>query len=422
MSHFRLLLVLAGVIWPLAAVAQVPLTLTAARARLLVVAPALLAARADITARAAQARYQTALPDPTLSFGPQNLDVTHPTLAHDNMSAFVVGLSQHFPPFGKLRLTRLGLDAGVRAARLTLADTRAKLVATLTQNFCAYYYGRQALRTLHRNQALYREIVHSARFRYENGHGTLADLLQARYAASGVRDDIARLTATLAMTHATLMQLLAMQRLRIASARPRLPRPPASAVLLAEIGQTPSLAARAAVIQEKREFLRAAHHDLLPTYAIGASYGFRTAPEYPDGPKSPDQFSVEISMSLPIFPNAREDQRIDRRAADLEVARDQESRARLSLMQAVLAAEAALTDADSRLRLLKTQRLPEARGALHAALIAFANGRISLPRTLRYARDVRNEEVTAWQLRSDRARAIATLDYLGTHTETLYAH
>lgn len=421
MFRLRLLLTVTVIAWPLAAAARPPLTLAAAKARLLAVAPTLLAARAQIVVRAAKARYQTALPDPILSFGPQNLDVTHPTLAHDNMSAFVVSVSQQFPPFGKRALTRQGLNADVRAARLTLDDDRARLIATLTQNFCAYYYGRKALKTLAHNQALYTEIAHSAQLNYENGHGSLADLLQVRYAANGVRDAILRLEGTLAITRATLMQLLAVRHLHIAHTPLHLLRPPSLTVLRAKLGETPALATRAQQVRAARALLRAAHRDRLPTYGIGASYGFRTAPQYAGGPKSPDQFSVEIQLGLPIFPGGRADQRIDRRAANLEIARDRETTARLSLIRTMATANAIRREADLRLQLLQTQRLPEARGALRAALMAFANGRISLPRTLRYAREVRTEELAVWQLHSTRDRALATLDYLATHAETSHA-
>lgn len=422
MSTARFIMALVATSLPLLAQAQPPLTLAAAKARLLVVAPSLLAAREGLRARAAEARYKTALPDPTLSFGPQNLDVTEPTLAHDNMSAFVVGISQKFPPFGKLRFARQGLDALVHAARFDLGDAKARLTATLTQNFCAYYYGRQALRTLHNNRILYREIARSARLNYENGHGSLADLLQARSAASGVRDTILQVQAALATTRATLEQLLALRHLHIADTPPRLPSPPAAAVLLAQVEDTPAFKARAEKIRADRFFLHAAHRDLLPQYAIGASYGFRTAPQYPGGPRSPNQFSVEISMSLPLFPGAREDQRINRRAANLAAAHDQEDGTRLALLKAVQAAYVAYDSTNARLQLLKTRRLPEGRAALHAALMAFANGRVSLLHTLRYAGEVRTMELTVWQLKSDRAHAIATLDYLATHAENSHAH
>lgn len=422
MSTTRFIIALAATSFPLFAQAQPPLTLAAAKARLLVVAPSLSAAREGVRARAAKARYETALPDPTLSFGPQNLDVTEPTLAHDNMSAFVVGISQKFPPFGKLHFARQGLDALVHAARFDLGDAKARLTATLTQNFCAYYYGRQALRTLHHNRVLYHEIARSARLNYENGHGSLADLLQARAAESGVRDAILQLQATLATTRARLEQLLVLRHFHIASIPPRLRKPPAASALLAQVEDTPAFKARAEKIRADRLFLRAAHRDLLPQYGIGASYGFRTAPQYPGGPRSPNQFSVEISMSLPLFPGAREDQRINRRAANLAAAHDQEDGMRLALLEAVQAAYVAYDSTNARLRLLKTQRLPEARAALHAALMAFANGRVSLLHTLRYADEVRTTELTVWQLKSDRAHAIATLDYLATHAENSHAH
>ncbi len=422
MSATRFIMALVAASFPLLAQARPALTLAAAQARLLAVAPSLVAGHERIVARKAKARYKTALPDPTLSFGPQNLDVADPALAHDSMSAFVVGISQRFPPFGKLGLRRQGLKALVHAARFDLGDARARLVAVLTRNFCAYYYGRQALGALRRNRVLYREIAHSARLNYENGHGSLAHLLQARSAVAGVGDAILKLKAILATTKATLQELLILRRVRIAHTPPRLPQPPPPAVLLAHIERVPAFMASTQKVRAARYFLRAARRDLLPHYAIGASYGFRTAPEYPGGPRSPNQFSVEMSVSLPIFPGGRADQRIDRRAADLAIAHDRENATRLALRAAVNAAYAAYKGADARLRLLKTERLPEAQAALNAALMAFANGRVSLLQTLRYAQSVRALELTAWRLRSRRSDAIATLDYLGTDTENAHAH
>lgn len=424
MSFARIVMALLGASLPLLAQAQgLPsLTLAAAQKRLLAVAPSLLAAHEAVLAREAKARYKTALPDPTLSFGPQNLDVTEPTLAHDAMSAFVVGISQEFPPFGKREFTRQGLDALVHAARFNLSDAKARLSAALTQDFCAYYYGRQALRTLRHDRILARDIAQSARLNYENGHGTLADLLQARSEVGGVRDTIWQLKARLATTRARLEQLLALRHFRIARRPPKLPKPPPRAALLARIDAIPAFKARAQQVRADRFFLRAAHRDLLPRYAIGASYGFRTAPQYPGGPRSPNQFSVEVSVSLPIFPGARADQKIDRRAADLAAAHDEANGMRLALRDEVQAAYVAYDSTKARLQLLKTRRLPEARAALNAALTDLANGRISLPRTLRYARSVRTLGLTAWELKTQRADAIATLDYLATHAETSHAH
>jgi len=421
MKFFRFALMWTFFVSPLAVAASLPMTLSEARARVLVVAPTLAAARAKIRALRAEAHYKTTLPDPILGFGPQNLDSTQPTLSHDNSSSFVVSLNQNFPPFGKLHLARKGLDENVQSARMRLQDERARLIATLTVDFCDYYYGKQALITLRRNRHLAHVIARSALFRYQSGHGTLAGLLQARYAVSGIDDAIARLRGALAVRRATLMQLLSVRHFETATSKPDIPHPPPFVLLLKGLTLTPRFAADEARVRAARAFLRASRRDLAPSFAIGASYGFRTAPSYPGGPKAPNQISAEISMSLPIFPGQREDQRIDRRVARLDGARDQAAALQLSLRQAALAARAALQTADRRLRILSDRRLPEARTAFRAAQAAFASGRMSLVRTLRYARDVRSTQLAAWQLRSERAKALATLNYLGTHAETSYA-
>lgn len=396
-------------------------TLIQAEQRLLSSSPTLAIARAQTQADQNKARFESQLPDPTLSFGPNNLDQTDPTLSHDNMSAFVVGLSQQFPPWGKLGLIRRSLNATTTAAHLHQVDIRAQLLAQVRTDFVVYYYSRQALTTLQHNQQLYNDIAQSARTRYQNGQGSLAEVLRARFAASGIPDQISQLKANLAITKARLAALLTVNDLHIAHQKPVLPPAPHRHTLFSRLHAVPAIAVRQALMRAAQDRLRAARRDTLPTYGVGASYAYRTAPEYAGGPKSPNQFSIEIDMSLPLFPGQREDQRIDRRQANLETARAAETVARFTFLREAHEAYADYRAANQQLMWLKQTRLPQAQAANRAALHAFATNRLSLPHTLRYANSVTQEELARWTLAANRGRALAQLLYLATRLENAHA-
>ncbi|MHB8252679.1 MAG: TolC family protein [Acidiferrobacter sp.] len=422
LTRARCVLIIATLLWPLVGhTSTTPLwTLAAAEQRLALVSPQLAAARAHTRSLQEKARYRTQLPDPTLSFGPQNLDVNGPTLAHDSMSAFVVGVSQNFPPWGKLSLLRRGLDADSQAARALRADLEARLLAQLRAHFCAYYDGQQALKALRRDRDLYVTIANAARTSYENGRAPLAEVLRARYAAGGITDQISILRATLTQAKAQLAALLALPSVHIAPIRPRFPRPSLPG-LLQDLRRAPSLNAQDNRIRAARDKLRASRRDLFPSYGIGASYGLRTAPEYPGGPKSPNQFSVEIRVSLPLFPGSRQNARIARREALVERAVAQATDARFQFIAQVHTALGQYKSTRAQLKLLKQVRLPQARAANQSALRAYANGHMDIGTALRYTRSVTHAELSGWTLAAQLAALQARLDYFATRLEHHHA-
>ncbi len=386
------------------------LTLAEAEARLARNNPSLAAAAQRIAALRHRAVAATQLPDPHLSLDAVNLPTNSFSLTQQGMTMLSVGVSQDFPPIGKLGLEGDRLQAQAAGQLYSREAKRAELVFALRQAWLSAVYTRQAAKTVRRQEDLAHENESAAMAAYRSGTAPQSDVFRTRLAVEELHNDRSALAADEAAALARIARYLgADQTPDIAPDWPVLPGPPSDSE--ARPSTQPLLREMQAKVQAARIGEQLAEKDFLPTLAVGASYGKSFVPG------SPDYFSAGVSINLPIFSSRRLDQELDSARARVMEARYNEQDQRLALMQQIRAAAARLRSLHEKWSRATTRILPLARDALRATLTAYTNGRATMSEVLKAQQDVFANELQTLQYRRNLLAAQAELDYLTTASE-----
>ncbi|MHB1951433.1 MAG: TolC family protein, partial [Acidiferrobacteraceae bacterium] len=297
-----------------------PLTLHDAQRLAVARSPLLAESRAEIEASRNSAEYHSQLPDPELTLGAQNLPANTLALDQSGMSMLGVGLSQKFPPPGKLGLIHRQLKRDTGVLRYQRLNLEAGVVRAVRRAWLALYYDERALKNIRQNRALYRQMEQVVLSRYRSGGGQATDILRAHLASGRLIDqeDELRSRCREAQSHlAQLLDLPSYRHITLARTFPRLPAVPPLPVLLKDLVHHPVVIAQDDAIRAAQLGADAARRDFYPSYEISAGWAHRAAP----GVRSPNVVSVGVSLSLPLFPGRRQDARLQRGMAQTQIAR-----------------------------------------------------------------------------------------------------
>ena len=401
------LLLLAGLAAPTQAAR---LTLGAAEAQLARSNPSLAAAAQRIRAIQHQAAAATQLPDPHVSLDAVNLPTNSFSLTQQSMTMLSCGVSQSFPPIGKLALEGNKLQAQAAEQHFSREAKQAQLVLALRRAWLVAVYTRQAMAAAQRQQTLARENVDAAMASYRAGNAAQSDVLRARLAEDELRNDQTALAADEAVALADIAQALGSDQ------TPQIdPDWPSLSSGAANPTQAPATQPLMSMAQAKVRIAQArvqvAKKDYLPEITVGASYGKSFFPG------SPNFFSAGVSMNLPIFSSRRLDQELDSARAQVMESRYDEQDQRLALQQQIRAATARMRSQQEKWQRLHAQMLPLAHEAYDSTLSAYSNGRASMSDVLKAQQAVFALEIQTLQQRRDLLGTQAKLDYLTTPSE-----
>ncbi len=406
------------------AAGRIPSSLTLDDALQLALArsPVLAQARAEIEAGRNKVEYDSQLPDPALTLDAQNLPASTFALNQSGMSMLGIGVSQKFPPPGKLGLIRRRLEQDTNALRFRKLNLKAGIVRAVRRIWLELYYDDRVLAILAENRTLYRQAKQAALVRYRAGRGLAADVLEVQIAADKLIDREDRWRARRRQAQNRLAQWLALpsnDHFAVAQSFPHLPAVPPRSALLQGLVHHPAVAAQDDVIHAAQLDAAAARRDFYPSYELSASWAHRAAPFV----RVANLVSVGVTMTMPLFPGRRQSARLREREAKIDVARDQRDELLLNLRQQAQSRYADYDSLTHRIRLLRDKLLPEARQAAVASLSAMRTGNLPLTGALAAQRAVLDQTLRMWRLKTSRARVAADLDYLATTvTEDFHAH
>jgi outer membrane protein TolC len=389
--------------------AQQSLTLSEAlrtavsRSQQVVAADASAAAVAEMAVAAGQ------LPDPVLKLGVDNVPLSGPdrfSLTRDFMTTRRIGVMQELTRAEKrsLRVERVRQDAKrVEAERLrTIASIqRETALAWIDRR-----YGESTVQLL-RQQLNETELqIHAAEIAFRTGRGSQADVFAARAALANLQDRL-RLTqrqadaAGLTLARWTGPQAAA---LPVAGNVPWQDAP-AAVTLLQHLEMLPALAVHHAEVAAAETEVRQAQANSRPDVTVEATYGHR-------GPGFPDQFSVGLTVPLPLARPQRQDREVAAKLSALDAARAR-------LLDVHAAEEAALrvalndwTSGRQRLQRLQQDLLPAARNRTQGALAAYAAGKSDLAAVLAARRDELDALLQMLSLEMETARSWAQLNFV----------
>jgi outer membrane protein TolC len=402
--------------WAAAQVSPSPVRFDQAVARAVALAPSVGARQAGARAAQEEAARASALPDPMLSLGIDNLPVTG---AHaldfgvEDMTMKRVGIAQEFPARAKRRAQQQVADRRIDEARtLTLAEQLAVRRAT-AQAWIELWAAEQEATELRRLREQSALAVRVAKARFAGGGETAAEAMATQASALELDNRIAGAEAALEAARGGLARWLDVspEQLATAGAPPDLRAlPVGEGELLASVGRQAALlpwASREAVAEAEVALAAAQKR---PDWTLAASYGQRS------GDRS-DMLSLEVSVPLPLFAVSRQDHGIAARRADLAAvvaSREDARRAQVEAIRRVLAEWRGLSRQVER---KEKEILPLASDRARIALAAYRGGGPLQPWL-----DARGDEIElhvehAGHLR-DLGRAWTALAYLLPTEET----
>jgi outer membrane protein, heavy metal efflux system len=396
------------------------LSLDAAQAQALKNHPELGERTALVDAARAGAASSDALPDPQLTLGMQNVPTDSLALNRDDTTMTTVGVTQMFPPPGQRAQLRHSADQETSAAEAERTEARARIQRDVRRAWLEVFYLDRALAINSENSAFVAQMTEAETARYRVGAAEQSAVLKSALEGDALLDEQQDLAAQREAAVSRLARLLDSDAatLRITADLPTLPAPPTAAALLQGLAAHPQIRALEAARQAAGYQTAAARRAYYPEFGVEATYGYRAARDA-GGAKLPDMLSAQVVMSLPLFPDKRQDARLQERAARERAARYRRDDALLALRAEATARLAEHQRLQARLDLLENSRLPKAEQAVQAALAAYKTNRLPLAEVLAVMHERHQYALTQWRLKTDLALNTADLDYLAaTTTET----
>lgn len=405
--HVLIAFVLALIALPLYAASDDPaLTLDAATRIAAAQAPQVQAQLLRAQAAQDDAVRAGQLPDPKLVAGIDNLTATGPqafNAAADFMTMRKVGLMQEIPAHAKREAM-----SDVAQADVQLADANSVIMRLdakrAAANAWVMLWAAQRERTLldelREQSAL---AVKATKANFAGGAGNATDALSAKAAAVELENKIDAADADIAAARAALQRWLG-DRANDALADPPdfsdLRVPPAQ--LQAVDRQAPLLdwSAREDQAQAKLDLAKAGKH---PDWSVSLMYGERI--------NRTDMISLEVGVSLPIFPGNRQDRDISARYAERDAVQAEHEDARRAQREAVAAAIAEWQGDDKQVRRYRDELLPLSSDRARTALAAYRGGG-SLQPWLEARRDEIDTRISYARALATWGKAWAALAYL----------
>jgi len=393
--------------------------------------PSLRAAHARLAAARARIRPAGARPDPTLTAGIVNLQISPLSLTDDDMTMLMVGLGQSLPYPGKLGLLRRAAAGEADAADATMAAVRLEVVRGVREAYYDLAYARRALALVDPNQQILADVARIAEVRYGSGIGSQQDVLRARVEATRFAETASTL---LEQQRASLAQLNAaldrasdtpvtdadfpdrIVRAAVATevrdvhfldtttdARAAGSPLPSLAALQARAGkESPMLRQRQAIIAAQTARAEYARASYKPDFDVTLQYGQRQG--------RPDMVTAQVSVPLRIQKSARQDPQLAEAHAELAAVEADYAVARNGLHADVARLLGLAEQSRTLLALYTVGMLPYGRAAVAASLANYRTGQADMATVLTAESALFTTELAYARAMTDFAKAIAALE------------
>lgn len=335
-------------------------------------APTLSARQSQAEAAREEAGRASALPDPQLILGLKDLPVDTADAFNPGVDSFTMktfGLKQEIPARAKRRARQAVADRSIDQAEALTAAEQVTVRQSVAQAWVALWAAEReldALQSLREQSAL---AIRIAKAQLRSGAGTAVNTMATQNAALQLDNRIDAATASVDAARDSLARWLgvAPEGLAIAGDPPDFTVLPTSeAGLLASVDRQGPL-----LPWQAREAVAAAEVDLAsadkrPDWSIGVSYGQRD--------RYSELLSVEVGISLPLFPRNRQDRGVSARRADLDAVIASHEDARRAQIEAIRRALAQWNGLKRQVARKEQEMLPLARDRAQVAVASYGGG------------------------------------------------
>lgn len=377
--------------------------------------PTLAAVRARYQALAAIPSQQGALPDPVLSLGALNLPTDTFNLDQENMTQMVVGLSQKIPFPGTLDLREQSARLEAEAARKQVDEARLLLERDIRTTWWDLVYLNKSLEIIRANQDLLRATIVAARTKYEVGKGLQQDVLLAQVELTKLMDRAMSVIQTIDRKKAALAALLDLGTdetcitALVPDPVPAIPEIPDQAVIVSRaLENRPGLLALREKTVASRKRIALAEKKYYPDFTVGASYGYRQ--DTPAGQDRSDFVSLKLSLNLPIWTGAKQDQAVVQRTSETLAAENRTRAFRERILADIASEYSAFTNMSRQQQLYADSLIPQAEQTAAAMLKGYQVNKVDFLNVIRAQLALYNDKITYWRHLSGAFKALAGLE------------
>ena len=348
-------------------------------------------------------------PDPVLTFGVNDLPVSHPdrySLTRDSNTQRSIGVSQQWLRADKRQArserAQHEIDVALIAKRRALIDLqRDTALAWLDRSLQGDLHALLTTQLAHTLQQ-----VEAAQALYRNGKGTQADVYLARSEVEQQRDRIAQVDRQIAVATTRLARWIGARATVTLGPRPEFMLPAwLQGDLTKHLVRHPNIAASAqqqAIAESEAALARA---DKQSDWTIALNYSQR-------GSAYSNQLSLNLSVPLQWDPANRQDRELAARLAEAERARADRTDLQREHEAEVRTMLHEWHSADERARRYDSALLALAQQRSAAALSAYRAGTGSLPMLLDARRSEVDARIERLRIEMNRAQLWAQLNYL----------
>lgn len=331
--------------------------------------PSVAALRARLDAAQQMARTP-GLPNPVVEVMTQDAGFPKWTVGDMEMSMVQVGVTQSFPPLGRIGAQRAAgrAEADVRGAEL---EAIQRQVASQVRAFYGRLYALDRERdALDAGSALLQSLARAAMDRYSASRTEQEAVLKAQLSSSRLNERRNDLEAERSATVAGLNQLLDRQEdepLGRVESLPEVQAPDSGWTTLAISGSADVQARRAAVDAAARR-VQVARSGYWPEIMAGGNIGLRG--------KLDPVVGFRVGVTLPLWETSRTRFEVRAAEAELQMAREEQRET-----EAMIRSTAARLSADwkrsaEQIRLYREALIPQSQAALNAAQSSFLTDRV----------------------------------------------
>lgn len=363
----------------------------------------------EMEARIAAARHRvgqsTALPDPEVEVGLQDVPTAHLSLRRDDFTMEKISARQRFPGVGKRGAQRRFAEAEVASLESMHADHVVVLAAEVAAELFTLAEIDARAGILESSRERLRRAASSAVERYRVGKGAQADVLRANLETTATEERLVALRGERRMVAARFNALQGLpppETVDPVAFSDVEPSAPAAAELLRDAeSRSAAIAAAAADVRRAEEQVRLAHLERRPDWMAATYYAHRIDFE--------DLAGASIAVNLPFFQPKRLRERESEKEAELSGARASLEAAKNEVRRGASEAYADLERSLEQARLYRASILPQAETNLAAAQEAYTVGQVDFLTYIRAALDRDMYEGELVMRRAAAWRALAAL-------------
>lgn len=369
------------------------------------------------------------LPDPQVSLSMANLPTDSFSLNNDGMTQVRLGVSQMFPQGQSLKIKKRQLEIEASAHPFQRQDRSAKVAVTVSHLWLDAYRAKKSIALIEENRALFEQLSEIATSSYSSAMGGTRqhDIIRAQLELTRLNDRVTMLRQAQDAYSEKLMEWLIGESLgantyTIADHLPEtLPTRPGLSdadiiiqdeALYEALDKHPMVMALDHKIDATDAGVELAKQKYKPAWGVSASYGHRRSD--PFGNDRPDNVTVGVSLSVPLFTANRQDREYSAAVSKREAVKTEKWQLLRQLKAGVETARAQLSNLNDRKALFDTELLPQMAEQAEASLTAYTNDDGDFAEVVRARIAELNAKIDALNIDVDRQKTIIQLNYYFT--------